>query len=552
MQPSRSIILLLCIGSGLLWSLSWPAIGDLTPLAFIAWLPLLHAERLHEQRTHGRRAFVPYAMLALLIWNLGCTWWFYCVSEPIGTKLITVGGPVVVNTLLMIVPWWMKRVAFRAFGERLSVVVFICAWLAMEHLQHNWDLQWPWLSIGNVFSTRPAMVQWYEYTGVLGGSLWVLSITSLLNEVLVAWRSERKSAVRYACTASVLLVVPSTLSLVRFNSYQAPAGEVMEAIAVQPNIDPYTEKFGGLDPMEQLDRMLHLAETRITERTKLIVFPETALQEGTYMDRSSGTLQLHGLWENDISASLSAERMKRFQAMHARVGLLTGMSSARMLERGEVPTSTAHPLGDGKHYYEQYNAALWMPARGKVECYHKSKLVTGAESMPFEDVLGGMAVRLGGTSSTLGKQAERSVLRDGATPVAVAPVICYESVFGEHVAAHVRNGANLIAIITNDGWWDDSPGYKQHLAFASLRAIENRRCIVRSANTGTSCFVDQRGVISDASEWWKEDASVGEVRLNQHITFFTAHGDMIGRPAAVLAMLLLLAAMVQRMRKRSV
>ena len=145
------------------------------------------------------------------------------------------------------------------------------------------------------------------------------------------------------------------------------------------------------------------------------------------------------------------------------------------------------------------------------------------------------------------------MLRDPSSGIAVIPAICYESVFGEHVAAHVRNGGNLIAVITNDGWWGDSPGYHQHLTFSSLRAIEMRREVVRSANTGTSCTIDRRGVVHHATTWWVPTAFKATVHLNNEVTFYARYGDGIGRVALMFSALLLIMAFVRRWRtKRSV
>ena len=107
--------------------------------------------------------------------------------------------------------------------------------------------------------------------------------------------------------------------------------------------------------------------------------------------------------------------------------------------------------------------------------------------MPYkeflEPLLGNALLNFGGSIMTRGVQENRTVytLNNG---IKIAPVICYESIYGEYVTEYVRNGAQMLAIITNDGWWKKSQGYKQHLSYSKIRAIETRRSIARSANTG--------------------------------------------------------------------
>ncbi|MCC6540612.1 MAG: apolipoprotein N-acyltransferase [Flavobacteriales bacterium] len=560
MALTRAHIALWAALSGVLWALAWPAIGGLSLLAFVAWLPLLHAERLHDKRLVGRRrAFTPYALLALLVWNASCSWWFFGVSEPIGTRLVSGLAPMVLNALFMLVPWWLKRLTRRIAGANLAAIAFIAYWLAFERLHHDWDLKWPWFSIGNVLGTRPQWIQWYEYTGMLGGSAWVLLVTLFLDRAVVRARRDRRTAWANATVAFILLLLPITGSLIRFTTIDEADSDQVEVVVVQPNIDPYSEKFGGLDAMAQLDRMLGLAEAAMTDSTALVVMPETALQETATLDLSGDEPRYTGLWEDHIDRSRSMVRLREFQQRHRRAALLTGMSSDKLLLPGEPRPTAARPLfreeglpPGAQRWFTSYNAALFLPSKGPVEIYHKSKLVAGVELMPFEEVLGylgDLAIDLGGTSGSLGVQEDREVLVDDASGLRVVPAICYESVFGEHVAAHVRNGGNLIAVITNDGWWGDSPGYHQHLTYSSIRAIETRRQVVRSANTGISCFVDHRGVIQQPTAWWVPTAERRTVQLRDGITFFVQHGDLIGRLAVSLTGLLFVYLLVMRFRK---
>lgn len=561
MRITRARIACWALLSGLLWALAWPAVGGFTFLAFVAWLPLLHAERLHEVRTTDRaRSFMPYVWLAVFLWNALTSWWFFGVSEPLGTRLVSGLAPMTVNSLLMLVPWWLKRVTRRSAGPMPANLAFIVFWLAFERLHHGWDLQWPWFSLGNVFGIQPHWIQWYEVTGMLGGSLWVLLVTFFMDRAILQFRVSRQALLLNASAAAFLLIIPPSISIWRFNTIRADDGIAVEAVVVQPNIDPYTEKFGGVDAMEQLERMLALAADAMTDSTALVVMPETALQEGAYLDMSGPVPVYHGLWENAIDGARSTKRLETFQQERPNAALLTGMSADLLYPKGEVPPPSARPLFNAEglppgeqRWYEAYNAALFLPAKGPVEVYNKSKLVAGVESMPFEEVLGYLgdfAVDLGGVSGSLGTQEEREVLVDPASGLKVVPAICYESVFGEHVAAHVRNGGNLIAVITNDAWWGDTPGYRQHLTFSTIRAIETRRDVVRSANTGISCFVDRKGVIHRPTAWWVPTAERRTVYLNDELTFFVRHGDVIGRVAVVLALLILPALLVLRVRRK--
>ncbi len=560
MPVTRRHVLLWAAFSGVLWALAWPAIGGVTFFAFVAWLPLLHAERLHDRRLAGRtRSFTPYVLLAVFIWNAACSWWFFGVSEPIGTRLVSGMAPMTVNSLLMLIPWWLKRITRRFVGPGVSAIAFVVYWLAFERLHHDWDLQWPWFSIGNVFGMQPHWIQWYEVTGMLGGTAWVLMVTLFLDRTITRAARDRPAALANATAAALLLIVLPITSIHRFNSIDTNAGRAIEAVVVQPNIDPYTEKFGGVDAMHQLERMLELATGVMTDTTVLIVMPETALQEGAYVDMSGPVPVYHGLWENAIGQARSTVRLEHFQDEHPHAALLTGMSADMLYPRGEVPPPSARPLfreeglppGE-QRWFESYNAALFMPAEGMVEVYNKSKLVAGVELMPFESVLGYLgdfAVDLGGVSGSLGRQQEREVLVDASSGIRVVPAICYESVFGEHVAAHVRNGGNIIAVITNDAWWGDTPGYHQHLTFSIIRAIEMRRDVVRSANTGISCFVDRKGMVHQPTRWWGPTAERRTVRLNEELTFFVRHGDLVGRAAVYLSVAMLLWVVVRRSRR---
>jgi len=171
--------------------------------------------------------------------------------------------------------------------------------------------------------------------------------------------------------------------------------------------------------------------------------------------------------------------------------------------------------------------------------------------MTLTDVCGyleNFANELGGTAGSLGRNVEPSVFTGES--IVAATVICYESVYGDYIGEYVRKGANLICIMTNDGWWEDTPGYRQHFHYARLRAIEHRRSITRSANTGISCFIDQKGEVHQATGWWREDCIRANLNLNNRMTFYSQFGDLLGISSAFLSLLLLTCLMAAAARSK--
>jgi apolipoprotein N-acyltransferase len=168
--------------------------------------------------------------------------------------------------------------------------------------------------------------------------------------------------------------------------------------------------------------------------------------------------------------------------------------------------------------------------------------VPGVEIMPYHTVFGFLekfSIDLGGTSGSLGTQPDRSVFTSGQTKI--APSICYESIYGDFMSGYIRNGAQLIFVITNDGWWGNTPGYRQHKNYGRLLAIEFRKSVARSANTGISCFINQRGDIIRETGWWEKDAIKQTVYKNDIRTFYANHGDYLGVIASCFSMLFVLA-----------
>ena len=183
-------------------------------------------------------------------------------------------------------------------------------------------------------------------------------------------------------------------------------------------------------------------------------------------------------------------------------------------------------------WIDVFNSSFFISKNQDTQIYHKSKLVAGVENMPYkkflEPILGNVLLDMGGSVLTRGTQNKRSVFKID-NEKKIAPIICYESVYGEYVTQYVRNGANILAIITNDGWWSESQGYKQHLSYARIRAIETRRNIVRSANTGSSAIINFNGELIEKLDYNVKGIINAKVATINKLTFYVKYGDYIFR-----------------------
>ena len=510
--------------------MGWPT-KPLTFVLFFAFVPILIIEDTISKSTIKRKAskFFVYAYIALLSWNVFTTYWVY--------NSTAVGGvfAMAANALLMSIPLMLFHFVKRT-GTTIGLVAFIVFWISFEYIHLNWELSWPWLTLGNAFSSLTCIVQWYEYTGALGGSLWILVMNVLL--FLLICRSvelkENKWFGKLIVIASVLVVVPVLISLYIYSNYKEQ-GEDVEIVVVQPNIDPFNEKFEGgtnfIPYDKQLQRLLSLSEQKVTPTTKYLVWPETALPFG-YMETQLETYEV-------------ITSLKKYVASHPGLSLITGMDTYKVYQTKATSTATFIP---GSGYYDSFNTAMQINNEGIITVYHKSKLVPGVEFVPA--FLTTFIINLGGGSGALGSQEERTVFFNSAK-TGIAPVICYESIFGDFVTEYIRNGAELIFIITNDGWWGNTQGHKQHLEYGCLRAIETRKSIARAANTGISGFINQRGDIVEQSAYWVQDVMRSSIKENKLLTFYVKNGDYIGRAAVYLSLIVLVTAILIKLRKRN-
>ncbi|SEM30885.1 apolipoprotein N-acyltransferase [Olivibacter domesticus] len=422
--------------------------------------------------------------------------------------------PFALAALLIAIVFRLYYQLRKRYSTIASLIGLVCFWMAYEYIHQSWDLAFPWMTLGNGFASTHQLIQWYEYTGVYGGTVWIWLCNIALfliicKQIIYKDRSVRRQHV-FAFVA--LLVIPSGISLFQYFSYEENENP-SNIVVVQPNIDPYAK--WSMPVTQQVENLIQLSRSTAQTNTEFFIWPESAIPE-----------RPPGVNEEEIRSNNSYLQIRDFLKDYKNGNVLSGIESMVIYDSLESPS--ARKFIDVEKYYDVFNAAVLIDNSSRVQFYHKSKLVPGVEQLPFASLsfLKPLFAAFGGSTGSYGKQEEPSVFY-AQSGIGAAPVICYESIWGDYVSKYVREGAQFIAIVTNDGWWGNTSGKSQHLDYAKLRAIETRRWVVRSANTGISAFINQRGDIVRQSEWWKPAALKTDINLNDSITFYTNTGDYL-------------------------
>tara|TARA_B100001769_G_C22104682_1_gene596657 strand:- start:1095 stop:2693 length:1599 start_codon:yes stop_codon:yes gene_type:complete len=518
--------LTLAILSGLLLGFSWPTKGQ-SLLIFFSLVPLLMSiKRINNSDNKYKNTitfFVSY--ISFFLWNLITTWWIYNSTEFGALFAILVNSSF--YSLMIVIYRFSLNLIPRITGQ----ILFLSMWISFEKFHLNWDFSWPWLNLGNVFSESIYFIQWYEYTGIFGGTLWILIVNlfifNFLNDKVNV--SDRKIIISKSLILVFLIVSPIIISIFIYKSNNKTNNKI-EISILQPNIDPYNKKFKKSN-VELFELIKNQSRDFVSQNTKYLIAPEGYLDGGI------------GVNLKNFKNSKLKSRIDEFLNEYKNLNLIIGAQSYKMYpESKNSPTSTANKISNGQ-WVDVFNSAFQFSNNYKPQYYHKSKLVVGVEFMPYknllEPIIGEVLLDFGGTIATRGIQNKRSNFQS-KEKVIVAPIICYESIYGSFVTEYVRYGAELLVVISNDAWWGNTEGHRQLLSYSRLRAIENRRAIARSANTGISAIIDKNGEITKKIDYGKKGILSGNVELDNKLTFYTKYEDYIARIALLLFILTIL------------
>ncbi|WP_278351875.1 apolipoprotein N-acyltransferase [Chryseobacterium gleum] len=537
---------LLTLISAMLLSVSWPTYG-VPFFIFFALVPLMMMEHgVSKFSDYKRKSWVVFGLsyLCFVIWNVVTTGWLYGSKNPDGShSLMAVLFPVLVNSLLYSLVFQCYHWYKNAQGTYWGLGFLIAIWMSFEKFHLGWELTWPWLNLGNVFSEYPKLIQWYDTLGATGGSFWILLVNVLIFYTVRTWEAgrKRKDLIKNSAIIVALIALPMIISVIKYNTFdEKPAGQV-NVLMLQPDLDPYAEKYSK-DSLTIEQDLLALAEKNSAGKIDYYIAPETALP-------GRGSIS-----ETAFEKSLLLNNIKGFLSNHPGSVFATGISSHRFYYNPVDLPKEAYQINGGV-WVSSYNTAIQLVPNQKVQAYHKGKLVPGVEIFPYMNVLkpllGDAMLNLGGTVASLGTDKERVAFSNPYNKGKLAPIICYESIYGEFVTDYVKKGANFLGIMTNDSWWGVTEGHKQLLSYAKLRAIETRREIARAANSGISAHINAKGEVIADTFYGDQTALFAKVNLYDTMTFYTRAGDLLSRFSIFALGFLLFYYLIEWFRKKT-
>ncbi|WP_238784228.1 apolipoprotein N-acyltransferase [Blattabacterium cuenoti] len=514
-------------------SLGWPTYGNPIYL-FIAFVPLLYVEDHLKKVSY----IFFFSFISFLIWNSISTWWLSFSKRTNGTFAIEAYlAPVLLNSFFMsIVFTFFSLIKKNVENKKVGYVFLVCLWILFEKMHLEWELSWPWLNLGNGFSNHIKWIQWYEYTGTLGGALWIWTVNIGFTESIFQYEKNRNISLFYRkiflnISKIILMILISNLIYIKYENRKYE--KFVNTLILQPNIDPYYQKY-NMSRKKIIFKFKKLMDQKIFINPMIILAPETTFPK---------KISIKNLGKSEIAYLIRNYLINKFPNSVFIAGI--ELFSLHKEKKRETSIPVISNNFRNIQWMDVFNSVIQISMDDYIKYHHKSKLVPAVETFPYKKlfypILGNILLNFGGTVTELGKENNPSIFKHPHLGVKVAPIICYESVFGEYVSSFFKKkNADMMIIITNDGWWGRSEGHRQHMSYARIRAIENRKYIARSSNTGISCFINERGDIVSRLPYGKEGILYEKVYINNKKTFYIKYGDYIYKISLYITIIILL------------
>ncbi|NWF89205.1 MAG: apolipoprotein N-acyltransferase [Ignavibacteriaceae bacterium] len=508
----------LLVVSGILLAVSFPPVPFPAPiLLFIALIPYLFVIETKQKLVELNRA----SYLMGFVFSLFTLYWVGSWQKEADPFLMISGILLIfVNPVFFLIPSTLLYFSRQIFSKKAVIYFLPFFYIAYEYSYMLTDLSFPWLSLGNGLALYTRFIQIADIIGQLGLTGIIVLINVLLFNGLTNFKNEKLlSYANFALTFLILLLILIYGEL-RLNTEKQFVRKVKVGL-IQPNLNPW-EKWKATDLNELTKVYLDLSQKAINKGAKIIIWPETALPVYLRSDLHKDILEsIHNFVDSN------------------KIYLMTGMPDAKFFFNSQVIPEDAKFSKANNYYYATYNSILLLnPYNRYIESYGKVKLVPFGERVPFVDALPflGKIIKWGvgisgwnvGRDTTIFHLTTKNDSTESIYDTSrVAGLVCYESIYPAFAAEFVKRGVDFIAVVTNDSWYGNLSGPYQHKEFAVLRAVENRKAVVRAANGGISCVINSLGITEVQSEMFAEASLVYDVLIDDSNTFFTKNPLLI-------------------------
>ncbi|MFZ1518539.1 MAG: apolipoprotein N-acyltransferase [Ignavibacteriaceae bacterium] len=494
---------LLLILSGVLFGISFvPFPFPFTLLLFVAFVPYFFVVTKKQTLLKVNSA----SYLTFFVMSLVTVFWvgsWQSAADP----FLMISGVVLVFFLpvVMLINSTLFFLSRKVFKKDLSLYFFSMFWVTGEYILTLTDLKFPWLTIGHGLAKFTSFIQIADIVGAFGLSFIVLWINIFIYKGIKSFKENTKVGLIYFSVAASVFILIIVYGFVKISS-DGNGDKKIKVGIIQPNLDPWNKwELGGLDNI--LENYFELSQKCVDEGAKIILWPETALP--VYL--------LSGTYQNEVDSIYSFLKKNN-------VSLLTGMPDFIIYDK-DAPRNAKYSEV-GKYHYVTYNSILLLqPNQREIQRYGKMQLVPLGEHTPFVDQLPFLGDLLkwgvGISGWNVGQDTTVFKFLNDKDTIKVGGLVCYESVFPTFPNYFVDRGAQFLTVLTNDSWYGKLSGPYQHKEFANLRAVENRRAVVRCANGGVSCLINKFGVTEVETEMFTRTHLVIDVPLNNEKTFYT-------------------------------
>jgi len=527
------IELLLGFLSGIMIGISYPPI-PLPYLVLVAFVPyFIVLERREELAAINR-----FTYFTMFVYNLITLYWVGG-WQPNSDPFLMIAGTTLLffNPLVFLIPSTLYYLTKKYINKNLALFLFPLFWITFEFAYSLTDFKFPWLTLGNSLSYFTNYIQIADIIGVYGLSLLILYsnifVYQYKRDLTIQKRANKKALIAFG----LIIIIPLIYGNVKTVSYKSQYSSVKVGL-IQPNIDP-NDKWSDGNLNKKIDPYFELSEKAIRDGAEIIIWPETALP--VYL--------LAGGYPSEVN------RIYEFVDSN-KTPILTGMPDATYYYNVDKAPDDAKPLRNGKLMYTTYNSILlFNPYDRNIQKYGKMKLVPFGEKVPLVDALPFLGDwikwNVGISSWNTGRDTTlfRVKVKDKAE-VKVGGIICIESIYPIFTTAFVRKGAEFIAVVTNDSWYGDTSEPYQHKEISVIRAVENKRSVVRAANGGISCLINPLGQTIAKTAMYERTYLVVDVPLEHEMSFYTKYPLIIPLAASVVSVVIILLGFVGKMKEK--